>query len=83
MSARELVLSYDGSRWCARGDGVDVAHRELRGLEALIEIELAHDAAAVEIRLIFDMTSLPRWLHQYHGHYCNYTLRLPPRRVCA
>ena len=27
------------------------------------------------------MTSLPRWLHQYHGHYCNYTLRVPPRRV--
>ena len=83
MSARELVLSYDGSRWRARGDGVDVAHRELRGLEALIEIELAHDAAPVEIRLVFDMTSLPRWLHQYHGHYCNYTLRLSPRRVCA
>ena len=83
MSARELVLSYDSSRWRARGDGVDLVHRELRGLEALIETQLAHDAAPVEVRLIFDMTSLPRWLHQYHGHYCNYTLRLPPRRVCA
>ena len=79
MSACELVLSYDGSRWRAQGKGVDVAHRELRGLEALIETELAHDAVPVEIQLVFDMTSLPRWLHQYHGHYCNYTLRVPPR----
>ena len=37
MSARELVLSYERGRWHARGDGVDLVHRELRGLEALIE----------------------------------------------
>ena len=30
-------------------------------------------------KLEFDMASLPRWLHQYHGHYCNYTLHVPPR----
>lgn len=83
MSACELVLSYDLSRWRVRGDGVDLAHRELRGLEALIETQLANDVASVEVSLIFDLTSLPRWLHQYHGHYCNYTLRLPPRRVYA
>src|SRR5829696_4913881 len=80
MSARELVLSYDESRWRARGDGVDVAHSELRGLEALIGAQLATDAASVDVRLAFDMVSLPRWLHQYHAHYCNYTLRLPPRK---
>ena len=83
MSVRELVLSYNDTRWRARGDGVDLTHGELRGLEALIGSQLATDAASVEVSLIFDMASLPRWLHQYHGHYCNYTLRLPPRRVCA
>ena len=83
MSARELALSYDSAHWRACGDGVDLVHRELRGLEALIEIELAHDATPVEVRLTFDMTSLPRWLHQYHGHYCNYTLRVPPRKLYA
>lgn len=83
MSARELVLSYEAQRWRARGDGVDVQHCELRGLEALIGERLAADEASVEVRLIFDLTSLPRWLHQYHGHYCNYTLRLPPRKVSA
>jgi hypothetical protein len=79
MSARELVLSYEGRRWRARGDGVDLAHGELRTLEALIGAQLATDAAPVEVRLEFDMSALPRWLHQYHGHYCNYTLRVPPR----
>jgi hypothetical protein len=83
MSACELVLSYDSSRWRVRGDGVDLAHCELRGLETLIETQLANDLYSVEVKLVFDLTSLPRWLQQYHGHYCNYTLRLPPRRVCA
>jgi hypothetical protein len=49
----------------------------------LIETQLANAAAPVEVKLVFDLTSLPRWLHQYHGHYCNYTLRLPPRRAYA
>jgi Family of unknown function (DUF5395) len=83
VSARELVLSYDGRCWCARGDGVDLVHGELRALEALIGAQLASDAAPVEVRLEFDLDSLPRWLHQYHGHYCNYTLRVPPRPAYA
>ena len=78
MNVRELTLSYERSRWHARGDGVDLAHRELRRLEALIGTQAASDAA-VEVRLEFDMNALPRWLHQYHGHYCNYTLHVPPR----
>ena len=75
MSGRELVLSFEGGRWHAAGEGVDVAHRHLRGLEALIEARLAAEAP-VDVHLKFDMASLPRWLHQYQGHYCNYTLRV-------
>jgi hypothetical protein len=78
MSVRELVLSYEERRWHARGDGVELTHNELRGLEALIGARLANAAAPIEVRLKFDMTALPRWLHQYHGHYCNYTLHVPP-----
>lgn len=79
MSARELVLSYEAQRWHARGEGVDVVHAELRALETLIVAHVAADSAPVEVKLSFDLESLPRWLHQYHGHYCNYTLRVPPR----
>lgn len=78
MNARELTLKFERDCWHACGDGVDVVHRELRGLEALIEARLAGEAP-IEVRLKYDMASLPRWLHQYHGHYCNYTLRLPRR----
>ena len=75
MSDLTLVLEFERGRWHAAGDGVDVAHSELRGLEALIEARLAGEAP-VDVHLEFDMASLPRWLHQYHGHYCNYTLRV-------
>jgi uncharacterized protein DUF5395 len=75
MSARELVLSFERDRWHAAGEGVDVAHRHLRGLEALIEAQFAGEAP-VDVHLKFDMASLPRWLHQYQGHYCNYTLHV-------
>ena len=83
MSVRELVLTYENGRWHARGDAIDLAHGELRGLEALIQAQVARTAARVEVRLDFDMAALPRWLHQYHGHYCNYTLHVPPRSAGA
>jgi hypothetical protein len=78
MSALTLVLSFERDRWHASGDGVDIVHSELRGLETLIEAKLAGEAP-VDVHLTFDMASLPRWLHQYHGHYCNYTLRVGHR----
>ena len=79
MSARELVLTYEHGRWHARGADVELDHADLCGVEALIEKHVASAAAAVEVRLSFDMAALPRWLHQYHGHYCNYTLLVPRR----
>jgi hypothetical protein len=57
-------------------------HGELRGLEALIEARVTGQAP-VEVHLTFDMVALPRWLHQYHGHYCNYTLRVPRQSARA
>jgi hypothetical protein len=82
MKALKLVLEFEHGRWRACGGGVDVAHGELRGLEALLEARLAGDEP-VDVELVFDMASLPRWLRQYHGHYCNYTLRIPPRGAAA
>lgn len=79
MSARDLSLTYEHGRWRARGAGVELEHAELRGLESLIEARVGIAAGPVEVRLNFDMAVLPRWLHQYHGHYCNYTLVVAPR----
>ena len=82
MSDLTLVLEFVRGRWHAAGDGVDVAHGDLRGLETLIEARLAGQAP-VDVHLRFDMASLPRWLHQYHAHYCNYTLHVCRRSGCA
>jgi len=79
MTLQDFVLTYERGRWHARGAGIDVAHEDLPGLEALIEAHVASDAAAVEVRLEFDTSTLPRWVLQYHGHYCNYTLHVPRR----
>lgn len=76
MSARELVLTFERDRWRAYGQGIDLTHRGLRALETLIEAQLASEAP-IDVHLKFDMAALPRWLHQYQGHYCNYTLRVP------
>jgi hypothetical protein len=78
MSSRELVLSFEHNRWRAHGGGIDLAHRQLRGLEALIEGRVASEAP-IDVHLKFDMTALPRWLQQYQHHYCNYTLHVPLR----
>ena len=82
MTACELVLSYDTSGWRACGHGVDVTHSELRGLEALIEAQVAGEHA-VDVRVVFDLATLPSWLHQYQSHYLNYVLRVPARGAGA
>jgi hypothetical protein len=73
----ELALTYARGRWRARGHGIDLEHAELRGLEALVEQSLA-GAGVREAAIRFDMSSLPRWMHQHQAHYFNYTLRLAP-----
>jgi hypothetical protein len=78
MTALSLVLAFESDCWHARGDGIDVVHRDLRGLETLLEQRFAA-ATPVDVRLEFDMAALPRWLHQYQSHYLNYTLRVPRR----
>jgi hypothetical protein len=82
MSAHELILSFESDRWRARGCGIDLTHRELPGLEELLAARLASEAP-VDVRLRFDMAALPRWLHQYQAHYCNYTLRVATRSAGA
>jgi hypothetical protein len=83
VNAADVVLSYEENRWRARGAGVDVAHVELRSLEALLEAQLAAEHCAMRVQICFDMAALPRWLHQYHGHYCNYVLHVPARSASS
>jgi Family of unknown function (DUF5395) len=78
----EIVLRCSNGRWQALGLGLALEHAELRGLETVLERELAlRGVSSVAIR--FDMSSLPAALRQYHAHYFNYSLRIAQRRVPA
>lgn len=80
MSAQpEVVLSYVDDRWRARGDGVDLEHRELRDLDALIERAFAARRGTTCVHVRFDTSTLPVWLRQYQAHYFNYILNVARR----
>jgi hypothetical protein len=83
MTKVDVELRYERDRWHARGLGIEVVHADLRGIETLLASLLATDRTPLEVELRFDMAALPRWLLQYHGHYCNYVLRVPPRGATA
>jgi hypothetical protein len=74
----ELVLSYGNGRWRASGEGLTAEHSELQGLERELAGLLAA-RGATRAHLRFDLDGLPHWLRQYHAHYCNYVLHVPPR----
>ena len=72
----ELVLSYGNGRWRASGFGLDVESTELTSLERDLVALLAASGAPRRVHVRFDMDTLPRWLRQYHTHYCNYVLHV-------
>ena len=74
-----VELRYEHDRWRARGPGIDVVHTELRGLEALIAARIADPQTPLDVRIRVDPGAMPRWVGQYHGHYRNYVLHVPPR----
>lgn len=78
MTAHELVLTYEHGAWHAHGAGIALSHADLTELDALVAARLASESP-VDVHLTFDMAALPRGLHQYHAHFCNYTLRVPGR----
>lgn len=83
MTKVDVELRYENDRWHARGAGIEVVHAELRGIETQLAARLATERTPLDVQLRFDMTALPRWLLQYHGHYCNYVLHVPPRDARA
>jgi hypothetical protein len=83
MTKVDVELRYERDGWHARGLGIEIVHAELRGIETLLASRLATDRAPLDVELRFDMAALPRWLLQYHGHYCNYVLHVPPRGARA
>ena len=73
----EIILSHDGENWIAGDNGSQLRGPTLEDLDrALIRYlkkgRMFKDHVKVFMR--FDMTSIPRWMHQYSGHYFNRTV---------
>ncbi len=74
----ELSLTHDGQAWCTDSLKTKACGKDLRALEDsiinAIKIDPRFDnEKLLHVVLQFDMDTLPRWLHQYHTHYFNYT----------
>ena len=76
---QEVVLSYDRDRWRAQGDGLQLEHRELRDLDALIGHHFQNHPVPMQVQVRFDLSQLPIWLRQYQTHYFNYVLNVPQK----
>jgi hypothetical protein len=77
----DLALSHDGALWRARGATGEHVAPDLAALDAMLAEAYARPDAPVSIAVRFDFDTVPRWWRQYHAHYFNYELRLPPREV--
>ena len=74
----ELTLSHDGHRWITDVLNNQLCGKDLNALDDLISAAIQNDCQfdkdnSVKVQLRFDMDTIPRWLHQYHSHYFNYT----------
>lgn len=75
-----LIISHDGGRWRARGDGVQAEGRTLAELDAHLRAGLRGGGAKrrpgqrVTVFMGFDFDTLPAWLRQYSAHYFNRTV---------
>ena len=71
----QLSLYHDGQTWGVYGLNTQIYDKELGNLEKKIINEVTDNSRndTVKVTLLFDMDSLPRWLHQYQAHYFNYS----------
>jgi len=74
----ELSLSHNGEFWFTDGFNTQLYGKDLETLEDQISFAIQNDPRfynneTVKVQIRFDMDVFPKWLHQYHTHYFNYT----------
>ena len=82
----ELTLSHDGHRWFTDGMDRQLYGEELHHLEDEIGNAIRTDPrftnnGSIDVKLLFDMKNLPRWIHQYQSHYFNYTFTVDIQKI--
>ncbi len=74
----EFILRHDGKSWIASHAGVEFFGSSLEEVDKNISLYLSStdkNEDSISVCMRFDMTSLPRWLHQYSSHYFNRTVK--------
>lgn len=74
----EFSLTHNGNVWCAQDSETKYYGKDLFTLEENINSLIKIDSRfknkdIINVILRFNMDNLPRWLHQYHCHYFNYS----------
>ncbi len=82
----ELILSHDGLRWLTDDMGSQLCGEDLHHLEDEIGNAIRTDPRftnneSIDVKLLFDMNNLPRWIHQYQSHYFNYTFTVDIQKM--
>ena len=77
VDSMEIILSHDGADWVTNDNESQLRGRTLDDIDRVLlrylkETKIFKDHVKVCMR--FDMSALPRWLHQYSGHYFNRTV---------
>jgi len=76
----DMVVGHNGKEWVATGGGVVARGYNWEELDRTLQQRLAEqgmlsEGNPIQVRMCFDMDSLPRRLHQYSGHYFNRIVR--------
>ena len=82
----ELTLFHDGLRWFTDDMSGQLSGKDLHHLEDEIGNAIRTDPRftnneSIDVKLLFDMNNLPRWLHQYQSHYFNYTFTVDIQKM--
>ncbi len=82
----ELTLSHDGYNWITDGLNKRLSASDLHRLEDSIINAINIDSRftgneSIDVILRFDMNNFPKWLHQYHSHYFNYSCTVNKQKM--
>jgi len=72
----ELQITYIKKYWYAENNFIKLKAKKLSDLEYKIETNLPNllpkkKVKEIKVHMLYDFSTFPKWLHQYHSHYFN------------
>ena len=75
----ELQITHVKKYWYAENNFIKLKAKKLSDLEYKIETNLPNlftnkKTKEIKVRMLYNFSTFPKWLRQYHSHYFNRTL---------